>query len=192
MTSSGRYFDYLHPETFNWWQIDDIAQALAFQNRFGGHTRRPYSIAQHLVIASHNVEPEFAFEALTHDAHEFACLDVMTPLKILMPQYRDIEDRAEAAKNRAYGLPLKMSPQVKAIDLRMLATEKRDLMHSEEGNWGILEGVEPLPETIPLIDAWGAKQAYIDRFWELAPSGKTKADCKDRFDNIINFKGFSQ
>lgn len=163
MMASGRYFNFEDPEGFDW-NIDDIAHSLSLQNRFTGHTRCFYSTAEHSVRASHLVPPGFELEALLHDAHEFAYGDMSTPLKILCPEYRRLEDRGERAMRKAFGLPEKMSPEVKVADLRMLATEKRDVMPDSNQNWGILEGVEPAPA---MIQGWVpevAKAMFIHRY----------------------------
>jgi 5'-deoxynucleotidase YfbR-like HD superfamily hydrolase len=212
MTASGQYFNFVRPEDFDW-NLPDVAHGLAFQNRFGGHTNRPYCIAQHSVLASETVEdPNDAFEALLHDAHEFAFLDMMTPFKIILPDYRRYEHHGETVMRQVFGLPPKMSPGVKRADLVMLATEKRDLMHSKGGEWGMLKGVEPRFLPISPLDAYDARQAFLDRFWELFPAHlmrfrpggnppadaqsptwlfcqdtRTQADCKSKFNNVLNF-----
>jgi hypothetical protein len=67
-------------------QIDirDIAHALAQINRFTGHTRTPYSVAEHCVLGSEIIRGEFALEFLLHDAAEAYLGDVSGPLKRLM------------------------------------------------------------------------------------------------------------
>ena len=46
LTASGRRFDLLAP-TVESVDAGDIAHALSQVNRFGGHTRVPYSVAEH-------------------------------------------------------------------------------------------------------------------------------------------------
>lgn len=188
MLNSGRYFDYTKPEDFDW-NPDDIAHGLSNQCRYGGHCDPFYPIAQHLVIASYAVEPGYEFEALMHDGHESFYLDVMTPFKILMPQYRRLEDRGERAMRKHFNLPAEMSGPVKIIDRVMLATEKRDLMHPDGGNWGILEGIEPLPEKIVGWTPTQAKANWLSRFEELhaAWNHGSLESCKARFDNPTPF-----
>lgn len=178
MTASGRYFHFEKPDEFDW-NIEDIAHGLSNQCRYGGHSRVFYSIAQHSEIASRNAPPGFELEALLHDGHEAFVLDVMTPLKILIPQYRTIEDAAERAMRRNYGLPEHITPEVKRIDLVMLATEKRDIMAEDDSNWSILDGVEPLEEKISPIFPSMAKLRFVARFIELvAPDARTFEEVK--------------
>lgn len=76
---SGGVFDPLNPDPEKI-RIDDIAHALARQNRFLGHGER-YSVAEHSVHVSLACDPEDAFWGLMHDAPEFALGDWPTPLK---------------------------------------------------------------------------------------------------------------
>jgi hypothetical protein len=47
-TRTGKMFNIKHPDP-DMIDLRDIAAALAKTNRFGGHTREPYSVAQHCV-----------------------------------------------------------------------------------------------------------------------------------------------
>lgn len=65
-TLSGKQFDYLSA-TIDDIDIEDIAVALSNICRFSGHLPEFYSVAQHSVLCSQLVSPEFAFEALMHN-----------------------------------------------------------------------------------------------------------------------------
>ncbi len=71
-TLSGKKFDYLNSTTDDV-EIEDIANALSHICRFSGHLPEFYSVAQHSVLCSQIVPPDFAFEALMHDAAEAYC-----------------------------------------------------------------------------------------------------------------------
>ncbi|TDN51124.1 hypothetical protein EC843_104135 [Buttiauxella sp. JUb87] len=92
-----------------------------------GHLPEFYSVAQHSVLCSQLVAPEFAFEALMHDAAEAYCQDIPAPLKTLLPDYQRIETFVDGLIRFKYNLPPKQSAVVKYADLTMLATERRDL-----------------------------------------------------------------
>lgn len=163
-TFSGQHFDLIdpQPETI---RIEDIAHALSQINRFTGHTKRPYSVAQHSLQASYIVPEKFSLEALLHDAHEAYTGDVSSPLKSLLPDYRAFEDRIEAAVRRRFGLPAAMSPEVKRADLIMLATERRDVLKDDGTHWPILDGISPRGSLI--YDGWdpaAVRSAFIQRF----------------------------
>ncbi|EDU0435162.1 HD family hydrolase [Salmonella enterica] len=166
-TLSGKQFDYLSA-TIDDIDIEDIAVALSNICRFSGHLPEFYSVAQHSVLCSQLVSPEFAFEALMHDAAEAYCQDIPAPLKALLPDYREIEKRTDQLIRFKFGLPLEEASVVKYADLTMLATERRDLDIDDSIHWVILEGIPPtdLFEISPLRpgQAFGM---FMERFKEL-------------------------
>ncbi|EFN5827336.1 hypothetical protein FQI82_17810 [Escherichia coli] len=52
---------------------------------------------------------------------------IPAPLKRLLPDYKQMEEKIDAVIREKYGLPPVMSTPVKYADLIMLATERRDL-----------------------------------------------------------------
>lgn len=166
-TLSGKQFDYIN-STIDDIDVEDIAGALSNICRFAGHLPEFYSVAQHSVLCSQIVSPEFAFEALMHDAAEAYCQDIPAPLKALLPEYRQIEKRTEQLIRLKFDLPLEESSVVKYADLAMLATERRDLDIDDSIPWVMLEGIPPtdLFEIHPLRpgQAFGM---FINRFNEL-------------------------
>lgn len=124
MTRSGRHFDLLNPRSTEI-KIDDIATGLSNICRFTGQLPCFYSVAQHCVMSSHIVHERFALEALLHDAQEAYVGDMSTPLKSMLPGYKEIEDKIESVIRSMLRLPSKQSPEVKQADLKMLATERR-------------------------------------------------------------------
>ncbi len=166
LTASGRHLDYLDPRPEDI-HILDIAQGLANESRYNGHTRGFYSVAQHAWITSQIVPRELALEALLHDATEAYCKDIPRPLKDLLPDYREIEARVDGVVRARFGLPLAQSTAVKRADLVMLATERRDLMPEDQTPWTILEGIEPLPRKISCMHPARAQQVFLKRYIEL-------------------------
>lgn len=156
LTRSGKYFDFTDPDK-SAICIEDIAHGLSNICRFGGQCREFYSVAQHCVIASAFVAKGFEYEALMHDAAEAFIGDMPSPLKMLIPEYRAIERRVEAAIATQFFLPNPMPKEVKEIDLIMLATEHRDLAAPHGDEWGCLVGVTPLKQTIM---PWSPSAAY--------------------------------
>ena len=83
-TSSGGKFYYDSDDT-DCINIEDIAHALSNPCRFGGHSGRFYSVAQHSVVVAYLVEKELMLTALLHDASEAYVVDVPRPLKRILP-----------------------------------------------------------------------------------------------------------
>lgn len=164
---SGAYFDLEDPVSSEF-GIEDIAHALAHICRYTGHCKAFYSVAQHSVLVSRVVPPEHAFAGLMHDAAEAFIGDVSTPLKMLLPDYKRIEERIEAVIFARYRLPAKLPPCVKEADLILLRTEQRDLMRAEGQHLSDTEGCEPLPERIEPLGPVAAEHLFLTRFARLS------------------------
>ena len=174
LTSSGRYFNLLAPRSIDV-SIGEIAHALSHICRFTGHTKQFYSVAEHSYHASFLVPPEHAMAALLHDAAEAYIGDVASPLKALLPDYKAIEARVEAAVFGYFGLHPVLPPCVKTADLIMLATEQRDLMPDHSDDWAILKGITPLPQPIIPMPPQTARYCFLDRYFDLANMTKARA-----------------
>lgn len=171
ITHSGLYFDFADPKPEQI-VVQDIAWGLANTCRFNGQCNRFYSVAQHSVLASHIVPPEHALAALLHDAAEAYTGDMVKPLKNLLPDFKIVEARVEAAIFDKFGLPHEMSPEIKLADLRLLRTEQRDLTAGAGDNWNGLDEYEPLPERIIAFAPWRAYRYWFERFWALTGSSE--------------------
>lgn len=166
LTRSGRV---VNPLALQPAQIDitDIAHALSHLCRFNGHCRVFYSVAEHSVRVSLALPPELAFWGLLHDATEAYLVDLPKALKSsrgLGDLYKLAEERAAAAIAQRFALRLPMPALVKEIDLRLAASELRDLMPSA-GPMKPLD-CEPLPQ---IIAPWSAEEAstrFLARYQE--------------------------
>lgn len=145
-------------------RLPDISHALSLINRFTGHSKVPYSVAQHSVMVSKLTRPENALWGLLHDASEAYLGDVATPLKNLLPGYRELEERVQRTIARVFHLSWPMPPDVKEADVRALMAEKRDLIPGTH-DWGI--DVEPHCGPVNPYCWSQAKQLFEKRFLEL-------------------------
>lgn len=160
---SGRFFNFLQPWK-NEFSIQEIAHSLSNLCRFTGHCKKFYSVAQHSVLVSWTVEPEFAYDALMHDAHEAFIGDMASPLKALIPEYREIENRVQAAVRARFGVSDPLPDDVKHADLVLLATEQRDLMAPPAHLWQGTAGIVPLDIAIVPMPPAEACSMFIDRY----------------------------
>jgi hypothetical protein len=142
--------------------IDEIAHALSLKCRFTGQCPAFYSVAQHCVIGASLLPPAFAGAFLLHKLSKVYLPDIASPLKplvsVLVPRegvdcvsdpmpWADLERHHTRVILEALGLssiePLIYSPEVKRMDLAMLAAEKRDFFPEHPEDWGL--AVEPAP-----------------------------------------------
>ena len=133
--------------------LPDISHALAQKVRFTWHLREMgYSVAQHCAMGAcecPTAVQKLAF--LLHEVSEVYLPDVATPLKRHIKvrvsgsrrliSWRELEARHADVVFAALGLseirPLIDSEEAREIDLRMLMTERRDLMGVSPAPWGI-------------------------------------------------------
>src|SRR5581483_7354063 len=98
---SGRYLDLADPRP-DQFAFADIAGGLSKICRFGGQINHFYSVAEHCwhcckLAGADGQCLETQVAVLMHDAAEAFCGDVVKPLKIMLPEYAEIERRVEAA-----------------------------------------------------------------------------------------------
>ncbi|WP_051767995.1 hypothetical protein [Sphingobium sp. DC-2] len=183
LMGDGAYFDYEAPEQSPI-TIDDVAFGLAYTARFRGQTRALrmngkrcfYSVAEHCVRMVHAVLAEglkeLALPALMHELGEVPLGDMPSPAKWMLPEFKALEKRLEAALWMQFDLPPLSetdAKMLKAFDLRMLATEKRDLMTGAipGDKWEMLDGCVPFDGMVitPYAHPDLAANAFL-RLWE--------------------------
>lgn len=172
LLGSGTYFDFEDPESSEI-TIEDIAYGLAFEGRCAGQCysrllgkRVFYSVAQHCVLMSLIVSPHLAMQALMHEVGEAVCGDMTAPLKSLTPSFKAIEKRCEAAILKRFGIEMTDPVAIKQADVRMLATERRDLLLWRGENWSLTD-IEPYEFEITPLSPDDAADAFLRRYDEL-------------------------
>lgn len=144
--------------------IRDIAHSLSLQCRYNGHVNQFYSVAEHSVILSYEVDPVNALAALMHDASEAYLTDVPRPIKGSFIGYYEYENRLMSVIAKKYGFDWPTNDQVKDYDTRILNDEREQLMGKGEYEWDYYG--EPLGIT---IEAWTpvlAEERFLDRFMD--------------------------
>lgn len=197
-TFTGRVIDLdAHPKT---WPIaiEDIAHALSLICRWSGHVKAFYSVAQHSVTMSCQVEdlqkhPERGLALLLHDASEAYLNDVISPLKRRVREggrpsrYDVLESKCQEAIATKFGLPVDAfaAPEVKHLDLRMLMTEYRDLIPPFAGGAGELPDTvtgwaksmpEPFKSIIVPKGPHEAKELFLIQFHDLMKYRKNREE----------------
>lgn len=156
--------------------LADVAHGLSHINRFNGHTRWAYSVAQHAVLASWAIgrllDPKAdrltrataAFVALHHDDGEAYTGDVPSPIKRAR-RMRALHNACEAAQDvcyRAFKIDPRAIPwEVHEIDRCLLEAEQATLTLTPPAP-GLRHGLD--------IQEWSAQRArriYLARHDEL-------------------------
>jgi hypothetical protein len=151
--------------------IEDIAHALAHVCRFGGHVSSFYSVAQHSVLASRQVEPADALWALLHDASEAYLGDIPTPLKRTgaFRDYHALEALWQRTIYQRFGLTGEEPAGVATADLQLLLAEADVLLPGGPLEWvDSLRGrVAPASVQILPVLAPQAEAGFLKRFHAL-------------------------
>lgn len=184
LTASGHELNLANPQpgAIN---IYSIANSLAQINRFTGHARRPYSVAEHSLLVADICRVELGLDVhgillgALHDGHESIVGDCGTPMKQAMRDlslnaspFDLLSDRAERRVLQCFGLLTTATVHGEAVrraDLIALATERRDLMPPGETPWEVLRGIQPL-ERVRLNTEERAATSWLEwrrRFLEL-------------------------
>lgn len=151
--------------------IEDIAHHLALENRYCGAAAWPYSVAQHSVYVARYAPPQYALEALLHDAGEYIMRDLPKPVKdsIDTKEHTRLERAWTAAAMKRFGARKydEAHDVIKEIDTRIVLDETLALSKRPE-----LYAVA-YPQHRPLgvkIEKWGwewAKIRFLETFDQL-------------------------
>jgi len=176
LANGGAYVFGEGPHDLSGFTVDYVALALSQINRYTGHSRFPYSVAQHSVFVSKllDFDPRLAMLGLAHDAHEAIIGDISTPLKLQIRAagaghvLEKLEADADAVMYPLFGLePPKSSFEAEAIkraDLVALATEYRDVM-AKRHDWNLLHA--PHPTKLKAQSASAAAMLFMRRYRQL-------------------------
>jgi hypothetical protein len=137
-TFTGRQYWPLDPRAD---EIDivDIASALSKLCRYGGHTRRFYSVAEHCVLMARSDEcpPGDRLPALMHDASEGYVVDIIRPIKPYLAGYALIESANMLAIAARFDFAWPPSRAIKEMDNRILLDERDQAMARPPADWNI-------------------------------------------------------
>lgn len=120
--------------------IRDIAHALSMICRFGGHSERFYSVAEHSINVS-MLASECPLRALLHDASEAYLGDIPRPIKSMMPEYVVAEKRLQTVIYETFEQPAAVDQckdYLHKWDDTMLSTEMQRMMADPPEPWATL------------------------------------------------------
>jgi hypothetical protein len=172
-TFDGRVIDPFKPDPA---QIDIVwvAHHLALENRYGGATRVPLSVAEHSYHVSRFVPPEYALEAHLHDTGEAVSGDIIWPIKHRLTdrEIEQIEAGWHAAVLERFGVVSTPASRaaVKAVDTRICLDEVSALLARPDLYFasGRYEGMAPLGINMRRPFGWRrAKRVFLRRFKKL-------------------------
>ncbi len=169
LTRSGRAFDLVDLDP-NEVDIEDIAYSLGNLCRYTGHPEPFFSVAEHSVVMSRLVSRPARIHALVHDAPEAYVNDLATPVKLLFPDYKALENRVEVVIYEHFEIEppnREILKEIKDADVRMHMTERVQLLPAPPKPWARNHPEGPFSYRLP---CWGLKDAgpiYLGAFKQL-------------------------
>lgn len=152
-TVSAKKFYPKNPD-LNQYDIVDIAHATAHVNRYNGHMDHAYSVGQHSVLVSEQVlkmwdnnatgdygsddwmafRASLGLQALLHDATEAYIPDMPSPIKLLLPDFMEMEEKIKVSIMKAFDLPEEFHPLIEEVDKGIRGSEIKWLFTALKGD----------------------------------------------------------
>lgn len=153
----------------------DVAHALAMTCRYGGHTQRFYSVAEHACILADYTFNHMghlfpgrrelaaaALDILHHDDPEFVIGDIPTPFKKMLPIVKRFETTVDRAVAKTFGTQYPHPTWLKDLDSRILEDEWEQCM-TPETNCAPAHRLKPLGVRLHFWSPDYAKHYFIER-----------------------------
>lgn len=141
-TASGVRFQFMNP-TPDQIVLEDVALALSRTCRYGGHTKRFYSVAEHTILMADWVlkqpwgDYRKALTALHHDDAEAYIGDLPRPCKQNIPQFKAVETGIDEVLAERFDLEYPFEPWLKMADTAILVDERAQVMNQSGNVWAI-------------------------------------------------------
>lgn len=162
-----KFFDFNDPWSYDY-NAEELAHSLSNICRYTGHCSPFYSVAEHSVLVSRVVPPEYALEGLLHDASEAFCGDVSKPLKEMIGSvYKDIENEVQAAISHFFGIQYPYPPEVHKADGALYWAERKTVAKSKVFDVLWLQDIEAADVKPVGLSPVTAKREFLERFEEL-------------------------
>lgn len=124
---TGKKFDLENIES-NHLVFEDFAHSVCLIPRYTGNTTRPYTVGEHSVkgsllpqVTALGREYERAF--LIHDFSEAVVNDIPNPVKRMLPQYMELEERVQRKIFKDLGVSWEAMEAIQEIDKNMCQDE---------------------------------------------------------------------
>lgn len=126
-TYSGQHFDLINPNE-SMVKAIDISKGLSHICHYGGQIETFFSVAQHSIMVfnlarEHGESDYLQRVALIHDAPEAYIGDCMKPLKLLLPDYQEVEKRIEKVVFSKFRLDPAAIQEIKKYDKMVIHKE---------------------------------------------------------------------
>ncbi len=170
--AAGHYVDLIDTDPYTI-DINSIASALSKICRFGGHSPRFYSVAEHCILATrlakkHGIDLEALRAIFLHDAAEAYIGDMVKPLKLNIPKYRSIETQIEHAIQIAFAVDFEQwADVIKEYDRAMLKAEKTRLWPEDKEVWAGFSSIPDHEVEFRFYDWITAEHRYLELATEL-------------------------
>lgn len=175
-TYTKKWIDPVHPSP-EAIEIRDIAHALSFLCRAGGHFPEFFSVAQHSILCMKEAQARgystrVQLGCLLHDASEAYLSDITRPVKAELPRYLEIEAPLQDMIWKKW-----ISPELTPEEIKLIFQVDDQLLYHE---FFSMTGIALLPEPPALssnpsfhfADFSSVEQEFIQLFDDL--SGKYK------------------
>lgn len=158
-TYSGVKFPVFNPSVEDV-ENKDIIGVLPRIPRFGGHTNRVVSVAEHTLLVrrlaiANGASQDIIDACLLHDFSEVYLCDLPSPYKNIFPAYKDLEEDIQKVIYQRYNCPRKKD-EVRSYDIAALHIEAHRFMSNVVEDWGA-----DLSEVLPA----GFVVVQPSRFW---------------------------
>ena len=155
-TYTGKKFYPLNPRIEDV-DIIDIGHSLSLICRFNGHSKKFYSVAEHVCHVCDLCSKDNKLAGLCHDNSEYALGDVVRPLKPFLTNYYKSEETLEILIAKKFEYKYPYDKEVTDFDHLILQNEFRDLFDMD-----VVTNID-----LDLTNPWTSKKAereFLKRF----------------------------
>lgn len=173
---SGIEFDFIDPKP-EMIKLSDIVHTLPYIVRFGAHCEPTVSVGFHTLIVYQLlldwgvVDKYILLQGLLHDAVETYVGDMTAPLKMLIPEYKVIEERIAGVISEALGVDVVNLPKV-VEEADVVARQIEQYHWMPDTDWWPKIPIEGWTSYIPLHSPQENRRLLVLKLLENKPEWK--------------------